>query len=112
LPAGVKIVPFLDRSDLVQFTTHTVFHNLSEGILLVVIVLFLMLGNVRCALIVALTIPFSLLFAATCLKLKAIPANLLSLGGFRLRHGNVYTQSSVDIRQAAVNQLEKSLQVM
>jgi len=80
LPSGVRIVPFLDRDDLVHFTTHTVLHNLGEGIGLVVIVLFLLLGNVRGALIVALTIPFSLLFAATCLKLKAIPANLLSLG--------------------------------
>jgi cobalt-zinc-cadmium resistance protein CzcA len=80
LPAGVKVVPFLDRSDLVRYTTHTVLHNLSEGIVLVVIVLFLFLGNVRGALIVALTIPFSLLFAATCLKLRGIPANLLSLG--------------------------------
>jgi cobalt-zinc-cadmium resistance protein CzcA len=80
LPEGVKIVPFIDRDDLVHFTTHTVLHNLGEGIALVVIVLFLFLGNVRGAIIVALTIPFSLLFAATCLKLKAIPANLLSLG--------------------------------
>jgi cobalt-zinc-cadmium resistance protein CzcA len=80
LPAGVKIVPFIDRSDLVHFTTHTVLHNLTEGIILVVIVLFLFLGNVRGAIIVALTIPFSLLFAATCLNLKGIPANLLSLG--------------------------------
>ena len=80
LPPGVKIVPFIDRSDLVRYTTNTVLHNLGEGIFLVVIVLFLFLGNVRGALIVALTIPFSLLFAATCLKLKAIPANLLSLG--------------------------------
>ena len=80
LPKGVKIVPFIDRSDLVHFTTHTVLHNLSEGIILVVLILFLFLGNVRGALIVALTIPFSLLFASTCLKLKGIPANLLSLG--------------------------------
>jgi cobalt-zinc-cadmium resistance protein CzcA len=80
LPPGVKVVPFIDRSDLVHYTTHTVLHNLTEGIILVVIVLFLFLGNVRGALIVALTIPFSLLFAATCLKLKGIPANLLSLG--------------------------------
>ncbi len=80
LPAGVKLVPFIDRSDLVDFTTHTVLHNLTEGIVLVVIVLFLFLGNARGALIVALTIPFSLLFAATCLNLKGIPANLLSLG--------------------------------
>jgi cobalt-zinc-cadmium resistance protein CzcA len=80
LPPGVKIVPFIDRSDLVHYTTHTVMHNLREGIILVVIILFLFLGNIRGAIIVALTIPFSLLFAATCLKLKAIPANLLSLG--------------------------------
>jgi cobalt-zinc-cadmium resistance protein CzcA len=80
LPAGVKIVPFIDRSDLVHLTTHTVLHNLTEGIILVVIILFLFLGNIRGAIIVALTIPFSLLFAATCLKIKEIPANLLSLG--------------------------------
>jgi len=80
LPPGVKIVPFIDRSDLVHFTTHTVLHNLTEGMILVVIVLFLFLGNARGALIVALTIPFSLLFASICLDLKRIPANLLSLG--------------------------------
>jgi cobalt-zinc-cadmium resistance protein CzcA len=80
LPPGVKVVPFIDRSDLVHYTTHTVLHNLTEGILLVVLVLFLFLGNVRGAFIVALTVPFALLFAATCLKLKSIPANLLSLG--------------------------------
>jgi len=80
LPTGVKIIPFIDRSDLVRYTTHTVLHNLTEGMILVVIVLFLFLGNLRGAIIVALTIPFSLLFAATCLNLKGIPANLLSLG--------------------------------
>jgi len=80
LPAGVKIVPFIDRRDLINFTTHTVLHNLSAGMILVVIVLFLFLGNVRGAFIVALTIPFALLFAATCLKLQGTPANLLSLG--------------------------------
>jgi cobalt-zinc-cadmium resistance protein CzcA len=80
LPKGVKVVPFLDRSDLVHFTTHTVLHNLTEGIILVVLILFFFLGNVRGAFIVACTIPFSLLFAATCLSLNHIPANLLSLG--------------------------------
>ena len=80
LPKGVKVVPFLDRSDLVHFTTHTVLHNLTEGIILVAIVLFLFLGNARGALIVAITIPFSLLFASICLDLNHIPANLLSLG--------------------------------
>ncbi len=80
LPSGVKIVPFIDRSELVEFTTHTVLHNLTEGIILVVIILFLFLGNTRAALIVAVTIPFSLLFASICLSLRHIPANLLSLG--------------------------------
>jgi cobalt-zinc-cadmium resistance protein CzcA len=80
LPPGVKIVPFLDRSDLVHYTTHTVLHNLTEGMVLVSLVLLLFLGNVRAALIVAATIPFSLLFASICLDFRHIPANLLSLG--------------------------------
>jgi len=80
LPPGVKIIPFIDRSDLVHFTSHTVLHNLGEGMILVSIILFLFLGNVRGAIIVAATIPFSLLFASICLDLKQVPANLLSLG--------------------------------
>jgi len=80
LPPGVKIVPYLDRDDLVQYTTDTVLHNLREGMILVVIVLFLLLGNIRGALIVAITIPFALLFASICLDLRHISANLLSLG--------------------------------
>ena len=80
LPPGVKIVPHLDRSDLVHLTTHTVLHNLTEGIILVAVILFIFLGNIRGALIVTLTIPFSLLFASLCLDLRHIPANLLSLG--------------------------------
>ncbi len=80
LPPGVKIVPHIDRDDLVHLTTHTVLHNLTEGILLVVVVLFFFLGNVRSALIVAIAIPFSLFFAAILLDLRHIPANLLSLG--------------------------------
>jgi len=80
LPKGVKVVPFLDRSDLVKYTVETVEHNLTEGVILVSIILFLFLGNVRGAIIVALTIPFALLFASICLDLAHIPANLLSLG--------------------------------
>jgi cobalt-zinc-cadmium resistance protein CzcA len=80
LPPGVKIVPHINRDDLVHLTTHTVLHNLTEGILLVVIVLFFFLGNIRSALIVAVTIPFSLFFASILLDLRHIPANLLSLG--------------------------------
>jgi heavy metal efflux system protein len=80
LPSGVKVVPMLDRSDLLRLTTRTVLRNLTEGIVLVSVILFLFLGNVRGAIIVALTIPFALLFAAICLDLSNIPANLLSLG--------------------------------
>jgi cobalt-zinc-cadmium resistance protein CzcA len=80
LPPGVKIVPMLDRSDLLHFTLHTVMHNLTEGMILVSVILFLFLLSARAALIVALTIPFSLLFASICLNLNEIPANLLSLG--------------------------------
>jgi cobalt-zinc-cadmium resistance protein CzcA len=64
----------------VHYTTHTVMHNLTEGMILVVIILFVFLGNVRAAIIVALTIPFALLFASICLDLRHISANLLSLG--------------------------------
>jgi len=80
LPPGVKVVPMLDRSDLLHFTLHTVMHNLGEGMILVSIILLLFLLNARAAFIVALTIPFSLLFASICLDLNHIPANLLSLG--------------------------------
>src|SRR5579862_9409724 len=80
LPPGVRLVPHLDRSDLVHYTTHTVLRNLTDGVLLVTLILFLFLGNVRSALIVTITIPFSLLFAAILLDLNHIPANLLSLG--------------------------------
>jgi cobalt-zinc-cadmium resistance protein CzcA len=80
LPPGVEVVPMLDRSDLLHFTLHTVMHNLTEGMLLVSVILFLFLLNARAAIIVALTIPFSLLFASIWLDLSHIPANLLSLG--------------------------------
>ena len=80
LPKGVKVVPFLDRSKLVNYTVETVEHNLTEGMILVAIILFLFLGNVRGAIIVTLTIPFALMFASICLDLSHIPANLLSLG--------------------------------
>ena len=83
----MKIVPFIDRSELVHHTTQTVLHNLTEGIILVVIILLLFLGNVRGAIIVALTIPFSLLFAASCLKLKGIPGEPALAGRSGFRHG-------------------------
>jgi heavy metal efflux system protein len=86
LPHGVKVVPFLDRSDLVHYTTHTVLHNLTEGIILVVVILFLFLGNVRGALIVALTIPFSLLFAPPASAQRHSGESAVA-GRARFRHG-------------------------
>ena len=85
LPPGVKVVPMLDRSDLLHFTLHTVMHNLIEGMILVSVILFLFLLNVRAALIVALTIPFSLLFASIWLDLSHIPgqSSLAGRPGFR-----------------------------
>lgn len=80
LPRGVQIKPYYDRAWLIDRTLHTVFHNLLEGALLVSGVLFLFLGNLRAALIVALVIPLALLSTFTGLKLIGIPANLLSLG--------------------------------
>ena len=80
LPQGVKVVPMLDRADLLHYTLHTVLGNMAEGMILVTIILFLFLGNVRGAFIVTLTIPFALLFASIFLDLSKIPANLLSLG--------------------------------
>ena len=119
LPKGVKVIPFLDRSDLVKFTVRTVEDNLSAGMILVSVILFLFLGNVRGAVVVALTIPFALLFAAICLNLIHVPANLLSLGALdfgmlvdgsvvmienivrHLSHGNGYLSPSQRIREAA-----------
>ena len=80
LPKDVKIVPFYDRSDLIQLTTRTVEDNLLRGMVLVVIVLVFFLYDIRSGLIVATAIPLSLLFAFICLDLKDIPANLLSIG--------------------------------
>lgn len=80
LPSGVKIYPFLDRTDLVNTTLHTVAHTLLFGMLLVIGVLLLFLRSPRSALLVAITIPISLLIAFIMMKLTGIPANLLSLG--------------------------------
>lgn len=80
LPPDVKIVPFYDRETLVNYATHTVLHNLIEGILLVTLIVSLFMFNWRTTLIVSLIIPLSLLFAFICLKLMNMSANLLSLG--------------------------------
>jgi cobalt-zinc-cadmium resistance protein CzcA len=80
LPPDVKIVPYYDRHALIDETTSTVERNLLRGMFLVLVILGLMLFSVRTALIVAVTIPFSLLFAFICLDWRQIPANLLSIG--------------------------------
>ncbi len=80
LPKGVKIVPFYDRSDLVNRTITTVYTNLTEGALLVIIVLFLLLMNLRGGFIVASVIPLSMLFAVVMMKLTGVSGNLMSLG--------------------------------
>src|SRR5579863_9941263 len=80
LPPDIKILPFYDRSELIEETTQTVERNLVRGMVLVLIVLGIFLLSVRAALIVALTIPFALMFAFICLDWRHIPANLLSIG--------------------------------
>ncbi len=80
LPDGVKIRTLYDRSFLIGHSLHTVGKTLFEGVSIVIIILILFLGNIRTALVVALTIPFSLLFAFIMMRFTGIPANLLSLG--------------------------------
>lgn len=80
LPKGVTIAPIYDRTDLVNNTLNTVSHTLLEGLVIVILVLFVFLGSVRAALLTAVTIPLSLLFAFVCMHFSGIPANLLSLG--------------------------------
>jgi heavy metal efflux system protein len=120
LPPDVKIIPYYDRTELIQETTKTVERNLVRGMVLVLVILGIFLFSVRTALIVAVTIPFALLFSFICLDWRHIPANLLSIGAidfgmivdgavvmveniFRelaARHGQKYDLTSV-IRAAA-----------
>ncbi len=80
LPHDVKINPFYDRSTLIDFTTHTVTHNMLEGIALVTIIVFLFMADWRTTVIVSVIIPLSLLFAFMCMYFKGMSANLLSMG--------------------------------
>ncbi len=80
LPPGVKVVPFYDRSSLIALTTHTVLHNLIFGCVLVFLIQWIFLGNLRSAVIVGLNIPFALFFAIILLVIFGESANLLSLG--------------------------------
>jgi heavy metal efflux system protein len=127
LPPDVKVVPFYDRHQLIEETTKTVEKNLLYGMVMVLIILGLLLVSVRTALIVAVTIPFSLLFSFICLDWRHIPANLLSIGAidfgiivdgavvmveniFRelaLRHGKDY--SAVDVIREAARDVERPI---
>jgi heavy metal efflux system protein len=80
LPPGVKVVPFYDRGSLIALTTHTVLHNLIFGCVLVFLIQWIFLGNLRSAIIVAMNIPFALFFAIILLVLQGQSANLLSVG--------------------------------
>ena len=80
LPPGVKIERIYDRKDLIDLTTHTVLHNMVVGILLIVLLQWIFLGDLRSALIVGATIPFALFFAVGILVLRGESANLLSVG--------------------------------
>lgn len=80
LPKGVEIVPFIDRTELVNTTVHTVTKNLIEGVLLVSLIVFIFLYNWRTTIIVASVIPLSFLFAIIMLRIQGLPANLISMG--------------------------------
>ncbi|WP_461138652.1 efflux RND transporter permease subunit [Spirosoma pomorum] len=80
LPSDVKMVTFYDRDNLIEFCTRTVLHNLTEGIVLVTVIVFLFMADWRTTLIVSIIIPLALLFAFMCLKLRGMSANLLSMG--------------------------------
>lgn len=80
LPSNVKIVPFIDRTELVNHTVHTVSKNLVEGILLVSLIVFIFLYNWRTTVIVASVIPLAFLFAIIMLRIQGLPANLISMG--------------------------------
>lgn len=80
LPPDVRMVTFYDRDNLIEFCANTVKHNLLEGIVLVTVIVFLFMADWRTTLIVSIIIPLALLFAFTCLRLKGMSANLLSMG--------------------------------
>jgi cobalt-zinc-cadmium resistance protein CzcA len=106
LPPGVKLVPYYDRTGLTERTLHTVGHNMVEGILLVllVLILFLGLGNWRSALVVALAVPFALLGAFLLLDLRGIPANLISMGAIDF---GIIVDSAVVVMENLLHILEE-----
>lgn len=106
LPPGVRIVPFLDRSDLIQRTTSTIARNLIEGALIVVFVLVVLLGSIRGGIITASLIPLSLLFAFILMRLTGVWANLMSLGAIDF---GIIVDGAVIIVEGTVHELEHYL---
>lgn len=104
LPEGVKIIPYLDRSELVSKTIHTVAENLILGGLLVILVLVVLLGNFRSGLIVASVIPLSLLFSFIMMHLFNVSANLMSLGAIDF---GIVIDGAVIIVESIMHQLHK-----
>jgi cobalt-zinc-cadmium resistance protein CzcA len=104
LPSDVRITPYLDRSGLVNTTLDTVSRTLIEGFCLVVVVLFLFLGSLRGALLVGLTIPIAMLFAAAGMYLTGIPANLLSLGAIDF---GIIVEGSIVLMEAILRRHEE-----
>lgn len=80
LPSDVKINTFYNRNDLINYATHTVLHNMLEGIVFVTVIVFIFMADWRTTVIVAIVIPLSLLFAFICLTMRGMSANLLSMG--------------------------------
>jgi cobalt-zinc-cadmium resistance protein CzcA len=104
LPAGIKIEPFLDRSELIQRTTSTIARNLIEGALIVVFVLVLLLGSIRGGLVTASMIPLSLLFAFILMRIFGVWANLMSLGAIDF---GIIVDGAVIIVEGTVHELER-----
>ncbi|ASZ13095.1 CusA/CzcA family heavy metal efflux RND transporter [Chitinophaga pendula] len=80
LPEDIKMATFYDRDNLMEFCTHTVMHNLIEGIIFVTVIVFIFMADWRTTVIVSIIIPLALLFAFLCLRMKGMSANLLSMG--------------------------------
>ena len=104
LPPGVKISPFYDQSSVIDGTIHTVKKNLFEGFLLVTVILFLFLGNVRAALITASVIPLAMLISFVNMRLFGMSANLMSLGAIDF---GMIVDGAVVMMENAIHRLEK-----
>lgn len=104
LPSGVRIVPFYERTELVEKTIQTVIRNLTEGGLLVIIILFLLLMNLRGGFIVASVIPLSMLFALIMMKLNGISGNLMSLGAIDF---GIIVDGAVVLMENAIRRLHE-----